>query len=143
VRGDDPSPQKESDMKPAHSILSLLLLSVPLAAQAPAAPTLSIEAVGPAMQFSVAGPKAPFLGGVLLSLSPTLTHYFVGLPPLLSDFVVLGVGIADLQFSVQVMQHQLPAGILIYAQGVVADGVDVLATEVASFVLDASFPGGG
>lgn len=128
-------------MKPAHSILSLLLLSLPLSAQSLTAPTLSIEPVGPALQFSVAGPEEPFLGGVLLSLSPDLTHYFVGLPPLLSDFVVLGVGFADEQYSVQVLQHQLPAGILLHAQGLVADGVAIYSTEVVSFVLDASFPG--
>jgi hypothetical protein len=122
-------------------MFSLLLLSGALAAQSPGAPTLSIEAVGPSLQFTVAGPEAPFLGGVLLSLSPTLTHYFQGLPPLLSDFVVVGVGFADKEYSVQVLQQQLPAGIQLYAQGVVADGVSLLSTEVAAFVLDASFPG--
>ena len=127
-------------MNPSRSLFSLLLLSGALAAQSLTAPTLKIAAVGPALQFTVAGPEAPFLGGVLLSLSPTLTHYFQGLPPLLSDFVVLGVGFAEKEYSVQVLQHQLPAGILIYAQGVVADGVSVLSTEVAEFVLDASFP---
>jgi len=127
-------------MNPARSLFSLLLLSAALAAQSPGAPTLKIAAVGPSLQFTVAGPEAPFLGGVVLSLSPTLTHYFQGLPPLLSDFVVVGVGFADKEYSVQVLQHQLPAGILLHAQGVVADGVSVLSTEVAAFVLDASFP---
>jgi hypothetical protein len=127
-------------MNPARSLFSLLLLSAALAAQSPGGPSLKIAAIGPALQFTVGGPEAPFLGGVLLSLSPQLTHYFHLLPPLLSDFVVLGVGFAEEEYSVQVPESQLPAGILLYAQGVVADGVSVLSTEVVQFVLDESFP---
>ena len=126
-------------MKPARSLLSLLLLSASLVAQDMKGPNLSIEAAGADMRFTVAGLEAPFLGGVVLSLSSDLVNYFQGLPPLLSDFVVLGVGFAnsDHEFSVQVPQHSLPAGILIYAQGLSADkNAGVLASDVGSFVLD-------
>lgn len=127
-------------MNPARLVFSLLLMSGTLAAQSIAAPTLSIEPVGPALQFTVSGPQTPFFGGVLLSLSPTLSHYFQGLPPLLSDFVVLGVGFAEKDYSVKVLEHLLPPGIMLYAQGVVADEVSIQSTAVVEFVLDASFP---
>ena len=128
-------------MKPAHSFFSLLLLSGLLAAQSLAAgPTLSMAAVGSSLEFSVAGPEGPFLGGVILSLSPQLSYYYQGLPPILSDFVVLGVGIAEKEYSVQVLEHLLPPGMMLYAQGLVADGISIQSSEVLEFVLDASYP---
>jgi len=131
-------------MKPARSFFSLLLLSGSLAAQSVASsPTLSIAPVGPMLEFTVAGPEAPFLGAVILSLSPAVSHYYQGLPPILSDFVVLGVGLAAddrRAYSVAVLEYQLPPGILLHAQGLLAGRVGLQATAVLEFVLDASFP---
>ena len=131
-------------MKPALSLFSLLLISGALAAQSmAAAPKLSIAPVGASLEFSVAGPEAPFFGAVLLSLSPSVSHYFHGLPPILSDFAVLGVGFADPErntYSVAVLEYRLPPGILLYAQGLVADGVGLQSTPVVEIVIDGSAP---
>jgi len=135
-------------MKPARSFLSLLLvsglcsgLSSSLAAQAARSPepVLDIVLKPGVAEFHVGGPKGVFLGGVILSLSPDLVHYFQGLPPLLAEFVVLGVGAAHGEYVVSVPQIALPPGIRIYAQGVVAD-LDIQSTAVGSLVLDAKGP---
>lgn len=126
-------------MKPALSHFSLFLLSSVLAAQAPAhipVPELDIVLAPAAVEFHVSGPEGVFLGGVILSLSPDLVHYFQGLPPLLADFVVLGVGAAYDEYVVSVPQHALPQGIEIYAQGVLAD-LELQSTEVKSLLVDA------
>ncbi len=131
-------------MKPAHSFLSLLLLSSMLAAPVPAQgsehapapqPVLTIDLQQGAAAFHVAGPKGVFLGGVILSLSGDVVHYFQGLPPLLADFVVLGVGAAYGEYVITIPQSSLPAGVLIHAQGVVADLV-IQSTDVASLSID-------
>ena len=126
-------------MKPALSHFSLFLLSSVLAAQSPArspVPELDIVLAPAAVEFHVSGPEGVFLGGVILSLSPDLVHYFQGLPPLLADFVVLGVGAAYDEYVVSVPQHALPQGIEIYAQGVLAD-LELQSTEVKSLLVDA------
>ncbi len=133
-------------MMPARSFLSLLVvsaLSSALAAQAAPRspePVLDIVLKPGVAQFHVAGPEGVFLGGVILSLSPDLVHYFQGLPPLLADFVVLGVGAAYEEYVVSVPQRALPPGIMIYAQGVIAD-VAIQSTAVGSLVLDAKGKG--
>lgn len=129
-------------MKPALSHFSLFLLSSVLAAQSPAhvpVPELDIVLAPSVVEFHVSGPEGVFLGGVILSLSPDLVHYFHGLPPLLADFVVLGVGAAHGEYVVSVRQRALPPGIQIYAQGVIAD-LELQSTEVGSLVLDAKGP---
>lgn len=129
-------------MKPALSHFSLFLLSSVLAAQSPAGipdPDLDIVLAPAAVEFHVSGPKGVFLGGVILSLSPDLVHYFQGLPPLLADFVVLGVGAAYGEYVVSLPPRALPPGIQIYAQGVVSD-LAVQSTAVGSLVLDAKGP---
>lgn len=130
-------------MKPALASLSLFALSSLLAAQAPLdqspGPALSIDLQPERVEFAVSGLDGVFLGGVILSLQPDLVHYFEGLPPLLADFVVLGVGVAHDEYRIGVPVVALPPGLQIYAQGVVADVV-IESTAVGSFVLDAMAP---
>lgn len=83
---------------------------------------------------------SPFFAAVLVSLSPTLTNYFVGLPPLLTDFAVLGLGIGNDTFRLDVSFETFPPGILIYGQGVVADGSMVLSTQVEGLILNGLTP---
>lgn len=120
--------------------LATLLTSLPAQSASPGA-HLDIQFNGPQLEFHVTGPAEPFLGGVILSLSPDLTHYFVGLPPILSDFVVLGVGLSVKgEYLISIPQNSVPPGIFIYAQGLTADGVSLFASEVRDFVLDAGPP---
>jgi len=130
-------------MKPANSLFSLLcagaLLAPSATAQSPidgVQPMLSISAGPNVVSLGVSGPQSPFVGAVILSLSGNLTHYFQGLPPLLTDFAVLGVGAAAETYKATIPVANVPPGLLIYAQGVVLQDV-VLATDVGSFVLDA------
>jgi hypothetical protein len=119
--------------------LAALLTSLP-AQESPGA-HLDIQFVGPQVEFHVSGPASPFLGGVILSLSPNLTHYFVDLPPILSDFVVLGVGLsAKSEYLLSIPQRMLPPGIMLYAQGLTADGVSLFSSDVHGLVLDGGPP---
>lgn len=83
---------------------------------------------------------SPFFAAVLVSLSPTLTNYFVGLPPLLTDFAVLGIGIGDDSFRLDLAFETFPPGVLIFGQGVIADGPMVLSTKVESLILNGLTP---
>jgi hypothetical protein len=122
-------------MKPVHSFLSLFVLSSMVAAQALAPqPVLKIELQPAVASFHVSGPAGVFLGGVILSLSGDRVHYFQGLPPLLADFVVLGVGAVSGEYVVSIPQSSLPPGVMIYAQGVTAD-IALLSTEVGSLMI--------
>ena len=99
-------------------------------------PRLVVESDAPIVTFRVAGPQTPFVGGVLLSLSPDLTHYLVDLPPLLSDFVVLGIAYGEEEVSFQAFREALPIVTPIYAQGVVFDGVSVQSTDLTTMLLE-------
>lgn len=125
---------------------SLLLLAAILAAPAGnlpvAGPKLDIAILPNNVQFTVAGPQEEFLGVVLGSLQPDLAYYFVGLPPLLADHVVLafGLGTPDDGYVVKLQDTLFPAGISIYAQGVTLDGGGLQSTNIADFVLDVTVP---
>lgn len=99
-------------------------------------PRLVIESDAPVVTFRVAGPEVPFVGGVLLSLAPDLTHYFVGLPPMLTDHVVLGIAYGEDEIALTAPREALPIVVPIYAQGVVFDGTAIQATEVAVMKLE-------
>ncbi len=92
-----------------------------------------------AVRFTVGGPASPFVGAVILSLSPELRHFLVDLPPLLGDFAVLGVGVAETKYVATLPVAAVPPGLVVYAQGVVLIDV-VLASDVRSFVLDGGPP---
>lgn len=131
-------------MKPAHSLFSLLCVGGALLAQSSPSdgvtPMLSVD-VGPrVVSLGVSGPQSPFVAAVIVSLSPDLTHYLQGLPPLLSDFAVLGVGLADEVYKASIDTAIVPPGLRIHVQGVVLQD-PILATDVGSFVLDAQGPG--
>lgn len=115
-----------------------LVLAAPLAAPKEGA-LLDVQLVPGAVEFAVDGPKGPFVGGVLLSLSPDLAHYFVGLPPLLVDHVIAGAGFVEKgRYELSLPDTALPPGVMIHAQGVTFDGVAIASSKVADFVLDAS-----
>ncbi len=100
------------------------------------APRLVIESDAPIVTFRVAGPEVPFVGGVLLSLAPDLTHYLVDLPPLLTHHVVLGFAFGEDEIALTAFREALPIVVPIYAQGVVFDGAAIQATEVAMMKLE-------
>lgn len=128
-------------MKAAAALcLSALLSGLLPAQEGGAAAELHIDFSGQEVQFRVAGPENPFLGAVLLSLDGSLTHYFQGLPPILSTFVVLGIGEAQDEYKVSVPQSALPPGVMLYAQGLAADGKNIWSTQVRDLVLDVTAP---
>lgn len=129
-------------MKPARSFFSLMLLSGALAAQVNSPPTLAVEFAPLAMNFHVKRLPEPFVGAVILSLTPDLVHYFEGLPPLLMDFTVVDVGLSAPGgiFSCSVAERLLPPGMMIYAQGLTFDGAVFEATRPREFVLDVTVP---
>ncbi len=113
--------------------LALAMLAAVATAQAP---RLVIESDAPVVTFRVAGPEVPFVGGVLLSLAPDLTHYFVALPPMLTDHVVLGIAFGEDEIALTAFREALPIVVPIYAQGVVFDGTAIQATEVTVMKLE-------
>ena len=116
-------------------LIPLLSVSPP-----PADPTLSLEYRAGVLEFHVDGPDEGFLGAVILSLNPSVCHYLHGLPPLLCDHVVLGVGAAEGTYVASMHESLLPAGMFIHAQGVIAAGGEIQSTKVIDFVLDGSLP---
>lgn len=120
------------------------LLSLAVAAVVPFAapsgePSLTVKLVPGAIEFAVEGPTTPYVAGVLLSLSPDVVHYLVGLPPLLQDFVVAGTGFVEVgSYDLTLPDVALPPGVMIHAQGVTFDGVGLSSSSVAAFVLDAT-----
>ena len=125
-------------MKASRSFISLIALSAALAAQSVPAPKLQVEFAPHLMKFFVLSPKDPFIGAVILSLSPNLVPYSPALPPLLNEFALAGIGLSvpGGVFTCSVNEHLLPPGMFIYAQGVTFDGAVFRATNVHDFVLD-------
>lgn len=125
---------------PAKSLFLAALCALPLSAP-PLSPELSIEWVGADIEFRVEHGNQIFLGGIIASTSPEMTHYLTALPPLLTHHVVLGAGVGypDGGFAVQMTQSQLPPGVEIYLQGVtLTEGIQ--ATEVDTFTLAVVLP---
>ena len=103
-------------MKPVLTMLPSALLSGVLAAQALAPmPRLTVD-VGAEVVFTVAHANQPFFAAVGVSLTPGQRHWFQGLPPILDDVVVLGVGFVDHEFVVRVPQARLPILPSLYSQ---------------------------
>lgn len=124
-------------MKTSRSLFSLIVLSAGLAAQPAPVPDLLVEFVPLHMKFQVIRPGESFLGAVILSLSPDLVSYSPALPPLLSEFAIVGMGTSlGGIFFCSIPEHLLPPGMMIYAQGVTFDGGVFEATPVRDFVLD-------
>ncbi|MFT4511604.1 MAG: hypothetical protein ACI89X_000619 [Planctomycetota bacterium] len=127
---------------PANSLILAALCALPLSAP-PVSPVLSIGFVGADVEFRVEHGNQIFLGGIIASLSPEMTHYLTGLPPLLSSYVVLGAGVGypDGGFAVQLTQSQLPPGVEVFAQGVtLTEGIQ--SSDVGSFTLAVVMPTG-
>lgn len=53
---------------------------------------------------------------------------------MLADFVVLGVGAVSGEYVIRVPESSLPPGVMLYAQGVVAD-LAIQSTEVGSLMI--------
>ena len=125
------------------TLLSLAVVAVAPFAAPSGDPSLAVRLVPGAVEFTVEGASTPYVAGVLVSLSPDLVHYFVGLPPLLRDFVVAGTGYVELgSYELTLPDVALPPGVMIHAQGVTFDGVGLASSSVAAFVLDATGNGG-
>ncbi|MGK0154466.1 MAG: hypothetical protein ACI9SE_001418 [Neolewinella sp.] len=125
---------------PANSLILAALCALPLSAP-PASPELSIGFVGADVEFRVEHGDQIFLGGIIASVGPEMTHYLKGLPPLLSNHVVLGAGVGypDGGFAVQFTREQLPPGVTVYAQGVtLTKGIQ--ASDVETFTMAVVMP---
>lgn len=134
---------------PAHSLIVAALYAVsagPLSMlpAEPDPPTLVISNVAGNVEISVGGHDEIFLGAVIGSLAGDVSHYLTGLPPLLSNHVVIGVGIGypDGGYMVSLPESALPAGVPIYAQGVTLTEPGLLASDVQSFELPSPSSGG-
>ncbi|MCB9879010.1 MAG: hypothetical protein H6835_15555 [Planctomycetes bacterium] len=124
-------------MTPAllFSLVTLAPLTLaPLAVE----PKLEVAVRGERVLFDVSGPSQPFVGIVLGSLSYQTSHYLVGLPPLLTDGVVLGFGVGDATtpMHLELAAGALPAGVRLFAQGVTLDDGALASSEVMRFAID-------
>ena len=130
-------------MTTAHSLLAVLLCAATIndGARVPG-PTLTISFAPYQVIFNVSGPEEPFLGAIIGSLEPEMMQFLEGIPPLLSNFVVLDVGFGDgaAGYTAVFPEQMLPPGIFIYVQGVTIDSAGIGATEVDEFVLDVTAP---
>ena len=125
---------------PASSLILAALCALPVV-PVKEQPKLTIGFAGPQVEFRVTRGDQIFLGGVIASLSPQMTHYFTGLPPLLTDSILLGAGVGypDGGFSVYVAPSLLPAGVTVYGQGVtLTEGIE--ASPVETFTLAVAKP---
>jgi len=113
------------------------LMGSAAAAQGPAC-SFALQLDPGVVQFTLKTDPTPALGAVIVSFSPDLSHYFTGLPPILTDFVVLSVDVLDPAMVLRLPEQAFPPGILIYTQGLVAAADGISASGVARFVLDAS-----
>ena len=134
---------------PAYSLIVAALCAVSagplsMAPVEPDPPTLVISNVAGNVEVSVGGHDQIFIGAVIGSLSRDVSHYLTGLPPLLSNHVVIGVGIGypDGGYAVSIPESALPAGVPIYAQGVTLTEPGLSSTDVASFELPSPSTGG-
>jgi hypothetical protein len=122
---------------------SMLAISLPLLCalgDTGSPPALDIHFTGGAIAAKVTGPSQDFLGAVILSDSAQLTHFFVGLPPLLSTFVILGVGQAREGVLPMVVPHTtLPAvEFEVFAQAVTLDAGVISSSDVMKFIVPAA-----
>jgi hypothetical protein len=125
-------------MKLAHSLFSLIVLSSALAAQSVSQPKLVVELPATVVKLYVISAKEPFLGAAIVSLSPSLMRYAPALPPLLTDFVLVGMGFSGPggAYACSFDENLLPPGMMAYAQGVTFDGSVWRATPVGACVLN-------
>jgi hypothetical protein len=77
------------------------------------------------------------LGAVIVSLQSERMPIFVGVPPILTGFAVLGVGLVkDGRYEVRTEQRRLPpAGSEIFGQGLMAGSDGILASDVVAFTI--------
>jgi hypothetical protein len=126
-------------MLPAKMLaIALPLLCAPIGTGSP--PALDIHYTGGAIAAKVTGPSQDFLGAVILSDSGQLSHFVVGLPPLLTTYVILGIGQAHDGVLPFVVQHATlpPVDLEIFAQGVTLDAGVVASSDVMKFVVPAT-----
>ena len=99
-----------------------------------------IEVVAGALHGQVTASRDLFVAAILLSDRDQLAHFFVLLPPLLDNHVVMGIGLGTKgRFDLTIAQGSpLPAGAKIYAQGVVADDTGIASSDVYGMIVPAS-----
>lgn len=110
-------------MNPAHSVLlAALFAAAPITAQA-ALPkmTLDLRTASGAVEAKVHVDNLKFLAVVVVSLSPVQRHYFFGLPPILDNFAVFGVGVTgDGTLLLRAPDSvRVPAGLAVYGQALI------------------------
>ena len=73
---------------------------------------------------------------ILLSFDARQCHSFQGLPPLLCNAAVLAAGFPDGAFEATIARSQLPHGMAVFAQGVLADNRSIQTTSVLNIGAD-------
>lgn len=124
--------------------LALPLLPVlPLDPIADPGPVLAIKFNEGNIVAKVTGPSPDFLGAVIVSDREELTHFLVVLPPLLSNFVILGVGQAQNGSLDLVVPHGPlpPVELKIFAQGVTLDAGVLASSDVQTLIMPDGQPG--
>lgn len=127
----EPAADPAADPVVAEPVPPAAATAVPVDGSSPQ--LLVVANGGPEVGFVVLGPDEPFAAGVLLSLQAELMHFYVGLPPLLADAVLLGTTFAGAdEAAIFVLPAVLlPAGVPLYAQGLVLTDAGLAATDVA------------
>src|SRR5262245_22124765 len=126
-------------MLPASLLaIALPFLCAPTGTGSP--PKLDIHYTGGAIAAKVTGPSQDFLGAVILSDSDQLTHFLVGLPPLLCTFVILGIGQAQDGVLPMVVPHATlpPIDLAVFGQAVTLDAGVLASSDVMKFVVPAA-----
>lgn len=129
-------PAQTKDKAAAPSIATQPTESAPAKVAAPSAPELSVEATERTLQLKVSGPRAAYVGAVIVSLNDKLVAYEPKLPPMLAEAALLGVGfVADGDsFALMFPLSICPAGLVVHLQGLVMDQDGIRASEPQSFV---------
>ena len=132
-------------MKPVHSVLAVLLASAVAVGQKAAIPPeigFQVNLEPARVDFVIVANETPCVGVVLISTVPDVAHYLVDLPPLLAhSFVLAAVPSTAARMSVSFPDTAFPPGIELHVQGVTVSEVGIRASQVESFVLDASGEG--
>jgi hypothetical protein len=101
------------------------------------APTLAIAHVKDTFVAHVDGAVPGFLGAVVISDVPTLSLYAPGVPALLTNGIVIGLGTAK-NGSLDIVTPSgpvPPALLMIYAQAVTLDATGFASSKVESLIL--------
>lgn len=121
----------------SNLIRATTLLTGLLAVAPHPAPTLAIAHVKDTFVAHIDGALPSFLGAVVISDVPQLSLYAPGVPPLLANCVVIGLGTTNTgSLDIAAPSGPVPSALLmIYAQAVTLDATDFASSKVEPLIL--------